>query len=115
MTELLSRPRRSRAVIRSRRPLDLVIIAAGALALIFSFFGYYTVTVVNVSSTTSAWHGLWGWLSVVLAVTAALLVAFSAAVPEQAARLPYLAAAVSFGLALLSALIALLSSGFDTS
>jgi hypothetical protein len=115
MTELLSRPPRPRAEIRPLGPLDLVIIAAGALALIFSFFSYYTVTIVNVSSTTSAWHGFWGWFSVLLAVGAALLVALTAVAPDHMTRRCYLGAVGLFGLALVSAVIALFYSGFDTS
>ena len=115
MTELLSRPPRPRAEIRRLQPLDLLAIAAAALALIFSFFSYYTVTIVNVSSTTSAWHGFWGWFGVLLAVLAALLLALTAVAPEQIVGLCHLGAAVSFGLALVSSVVALFYSGFDTS
>jgi hypothetical protein len=73
------------------------------------------VTIVNVSSTTTAWHGFWGWFSVVLAVAGALLAALPMIAPEVNDRLRYLGAAVLFGLALVSALIALFYNGFDTS
>ncbi|HZC71248.1 MAG TPA: hypothetical protein VE442_11175 [Jatrophihabitans sp.] len=114
-------------------PLDWAAMGAGVLALIFSFFAYYTYDakapevrtecarpsdvpvqvrglVHDLCSGTSAgaWHGFFGWFGVLLGLFAAGLVAFtvfvSQAKPAGRTRLVALAAA---GLGLVSTLIAL--------
>jgi hypothetical protein len=116
MTELLSRTSwRPRVELRRPRPLDLVIVAAGALALAFSFFSYYTVTIQNVSSTTSAWHGFWGWFGALLAAVAALLVAVGWLAAAGPPPLSYGGALVLFAAAIASTLVALFQEGYDTS
>jgi hypothetical protein len=55
--------------------LDWAIMGAGALALVFSFFGYYTfsasVGAYSVSDSASAWHGFFGWFAALSALAAA--------------------------------------------
>jgi hypothetical protein len=52
--------------------LDLAIMAAGLLALIFSVFPYYTRPGIY---SATAWHGFFGWFGVLLALVGAVLVA----------------------------------------
>lgn len=115
MTELLSPPRRARIELRAPQPLDLVVVAAGVLALTFSFFGYYTVMIQNVSSTTSAWHGFWGWFGAALAAMAALLVAVAWISPVLSPRFACLGGFVLFAAATVSTVVALFENGYDTS
>lgn len=85
-------------------PLDWAIIAAGVLALIFSFFSYYSAefgdrfkTVTGACAqpsgnpdidkgcngdTVGAWHGFFGWFGVLLLLVAALLVAIVVFAPQ---------------------------------
>jgi hypothetical protein len=65
-------------------PLDWGIIAAGVVALIFSFFAFYSYSVsfsiAGLGGTSgsvhwSAWHGFFGWFGVLLALIGALLLA----------------------------------------
>jgi hypothetical protein len=113
-------------------PLDWVAMGAGVLALIFSFFAYYSYNATSFEkatecarpasagplrgllsdlcggTTVGAWHGFFGWFGVLLALVAAGLVAFAALVtqlkPPAWTRLAALGAAA---LGLLSTLIAL--------
>ena len=55
-------------------PLDLALVGLSALGLIFSFFAFYTSTVAGESTSASAWHGVLGWLAVVLMVVGGVLV-----------------------------------------
>ena len=61
-------------------PLDLAVVGAGALALIFSFFSsFYTASFhsefYSASSGESAWHGFFGWAGVLLLLAAAAVTA----------------------------------------
>lgn len=61
-------------------PLDLVVVGAGLLALIFSFFSsFYTWSFsgygYSVSTGVSAWHGFFGWAGVLLLLAAAAVTA----------------------------------------
>ena len=114
MTELLSGPSRPRVEIRRPQPLDLVVVAAGALAVAFSFVSYYTVTIQTVSSRTSAWHGFWGWFGAVLAAVAAALVTLAWCAPALSSRRAAGAVLVLFLAATVSTLLALFQDGFDT-
>lgn len=100
-------------------PLGLGIAVAGVLALIFSFVNkFYTVSATldlgedmggsqSISDSGSAWHGVFGWLGVVLAVVAAIyvvLAAFDIKPPNVPAPI---ATAGVLGLAFLCELVAL--------
>ncbi|BBH17410.1 hypothetical protein Back2_16970 [Nocardioides baekrokdamisoli] len=61
-------------------PLDLAVVGAGVLALIFSWFSsFYTVHVsfagYSAGGGTSAWHGFFGWAGVLLLLAASAVVA----------------------------------------
>jgi hypothetical protein len=65
--------------------LDLALVGIGIVALIFSFFDFYKVTVkaaavagfggASGSATGSAWHGFFGWFGVLLMLIGAAVVA----------------------------------------
>jgi hypothetical protein len=112
---------------KSVNPLDWGIVAAGALAFIFSLFDYYTVSVsgggFSASASASAWHGFFGWAAALLAVVGAAAVAIQLFAPQV--KLPFPARLVglgAFALALLFVIIALFDfpgdvpsgSGIDT-
>jgi hypothetical protein len=96
-------------------PLDWGIIAAGLLALIFSFTSYYKYSLKlsalgisqSSSASVSAWHGFFGWFAAIVAFAAAALLAahliakLSLPVPVRLVVLG------GFALALLCALLAL--------
>lgn len=95
-------------------PLDWGIVAAGVLALLFSFFAYYTYTVsitglarLSASGSASAWHGLFGWLSALAAFAAAVVLAAQLVAGIRFAFPVRLAVLAGFGFALLCALLAL--------
>ena len=50
---------------------------AGVLAIIFSFFSYYTASartaVFTITESFNAWHGFFGWFAAVIALVAAAL------------------------------------------
>ncbi|MEO9110971.1 MAG: hypothetical protein ABI368_12200, partial [Jatrophihabitantaceae bacterium] len=75
---------------KSINPLDWGILAAGALAFIFSFISYYTVSVsyggYSASASASAWHGFFGWFAMLLALVGSGLVAMVLFAP--AVKLP---------------------------
>jgi hypothetical protein len=110
--------------------LDSGAIVAGPLALIFSFFDYYTYrpggdfrqvcAAVGEKSAqeaqvcsgivNSAWHGLSGWLGAVLALLGALAVAAALVRPKALATLPLQPIAVlAYGLGTLFTLVALVN------
>jgi hypothetical protein len=91
-------------------PLDWGIIGAGALALIFSTFSYYTYTFKGLGATGSwsAWHGFFGWFGALVALVGAAILAASLFAPQV--KLPFstrLATAAAFALATLCVLLAL--------
>jgi hypothetical protein len=98
--------------------LDWGIMAAGVLALIFSFFSYYSYTYKgqfkdicgnDCSRTTGGWSGFFGWFGVLLALIGAALVALAVFRPSLKLPVPArLAALGAFVLALLFTLLALL-------
>jgi hypothetical protein len=84
-------------------PLDWGILAAALLALIFSFFSYYTGTASGTFggqklSTTrheDAWHGFFGWFGVLLALAAGIVLAVLLFVPTV--KFPFPARLVVLG------------------
>jgi hypothetical protein len=110
-------------------PLDLALIAGGVIALIFSFFQYYTaeftdriknqvcdrtdipssVRVGCDGDSASAWHGFFGWFGVVLLLVAAVLATVQVFAPQTlSARAPTrLITLVLCGAGLLSTFVAL--------
>jgi hypothetical protein len=93
--------------------LDWAILGAGAVALVFSFFDYYTFSAsfggYTASASASAWHGFFGWLAALAALGGAAVLGAQlrgGILPAQwPARLITLGA---FALATLSVLIAFL-------
>ncbi len=64
-------------------PLDWGILGAGALAFIFSLFGYYTVDVGFASDSEGAFSdGFLGWFAALLALAAAVVVAVEIFSPQ---------------------------------
>jgi hypothetical protein len=57
-------------------PLDLAVVGAGVLALLFSFIGsYYTISYLGHSAHIgSAWHGFFSWAGVLLLLAASAVV-----------------------------------------
>jgi hypothetical protein len=78
---------------KSVNSLDWGILAAGALAFIFSFVSYYSYT-VKISGFTgatghwNAWHGFFGWFAMLLAVGGSALVAISIFSPQVKLPMP---------------------------
>jgi hypothetical protein len=108
-------------------PLDWGILAAGVLALIFSTFDYYTVSVsfdgVSESASASAWHGFFGWFAAILALAGAIAIAVDIFAPHIQTPMPRRLAALGlFALATICVIIALFvfpgdvpeGSGVDT-
>jgi hypothetical protein len=121
---------------KSVNPLDWVAMGAGFLALIFSFFAYYSYDptaserrgpdcldpsslpagaggiasdLCSGGATASAWHGFFGWFGVLLGLVAAGLVAFAVFAPTgKVPAATRLIALGAAGLGLLWTLIALL-------
>jgi hypothetical protein len=109
-------------------PLDWGILAAGVLALIFSTFDYYTVSVsfsgVSESASASAWHGFFGWFAAILALAGAVAIAMDIFAPQVKTPVPRRLAGLGlFALATICVIIALFvfpgdvpdGSGVDTS
>ncbi len=85
-----SGPARSGFDPKAVNPLDWAILGCGFLALIFSFFSYYTASVhgfASVSGSAGAWHGFFGWFAALLALVSASVLAVALFVPDV--RIPY--------------------------
>jgi hypothetical protein len=95
-------------------PLDWAAAGAGLLALIFSFFSFYTgkasATIggrtVSQSAHESAWHGFFGWFAVLLALIGAALVLADVLLPGRVPFPARLAAIGAWALSLLFVIIA---------
>lgn len=113
----------SRAAMKSANPLDWAIVGAGVLAFLLSLFnGYYTykVTVegedsalgdipgLDSSTSFNAWHGFFGWFAALMALAAAVLMILGLVGVIANSRIVRLGVAAAFGIAALSALVALL-------
>lgn len=105
-------PAKSSFDASSVNPLDWGILAAGLLALIFSFFSYYTASATvggfKLSVHENAWHGFFGWFAALVALLAAGLLAATIFSPGQL-RLPLplrLVVVGGFAVATLSVLLA---------
>jgi len=105
---------------KSVNRLDWGIIACGLVALIFSFFSYYTVSVSlgsgfgSVSAHESAWHGFFGWFGALLAFVAAALLAANL-IAKITFSFPVRTAVLGgFAIALLCAILALFLVPVDT-
>lgn len=112
---------------KAQNPLDWGILAAGVLAMIFSFFGYYTASVrignVSISSSEGAWHGFFGWFAALIAFLAAGVLAVALFAPQSMPSIPHrLVTAAGFAVATICVLLALVvfphsvpsGSGIDT-
>jgi hypothetical protein len=96
-------------------PLDLGVVAAGVVTVVFSFRGYYTVSAGYVSDSTGAWHGFFGWFGVVLAAAGAAVVAAVLALPRTRFPVaPHPVALALFALGAVSTAVALTTTGYDT-
>jgi hypothetical protein len=102
--------------LKSINPLDLAAVAAGIIALIFSFVSFYTgeasATIggqkFSQSAHESAWHGFFGWFGVLLALVGAAAVAAAVFLPSLKLPVPMrLLALGAFALSLLCLIIAL--------
>jgi hypothetical protein len=77
-------------------PLDWAILGVGFLTLIFSFFSFYTASAsgtVSGSESWSAWHdifggGFFGWIGMVFAVLATVVLALELFSPQVKFALP---------------------------
>lgn len=73
-------------------PLDWGVMGVGVLALIFSLFDYYTVSVsfsgVSESASANAWHGFFGWFAAITALAGAAAVAVDIFAPHVQTPLP---------------------------
>ena len=91
-------------------PFDWCIMGAGVLAIIFSFFSYYTasthIEVFTLTKGYSAWHGFFGWFAAVVALLAAAVLSV---VVLGHVSVPFhrQATMVGFALATVSVLVAL--------
>jgi hypothetical protein len=96
---------------KSVDPLDWAIIAAGAIAFIFSTFNYFTykVAIATFSQkvSVSAWHGVLAPVATLLAILAAVLLAVHVIVKMQLAFPVRLVVLGAFALASLLLLLAL--------
>lgn len=73
----------------SVNPMDWGILAVGVLALIFSTFNYYTLSVKGFGSDSeSAWHGFFGWFAALVALAASILLAVHLFAPSVKMRFP---------------------------
>jgi hypothetical protein len=98
------------------RLLDIAIVLAGALALGFSFLSYYTVSVVYLSESATAWHGFFGWFGAVLAASGAAVLVAAVLAPQRTLPVPPgPAALVLFCLGAGSTFGALFTNGYGTS
>lgn len=103
---------------RTVNRLDGTIIAAGVLALVFSFVSYYSYDAVTRQAagpaqhlhigTLSAWNGFWGWFAALSAIAGSAFVAIEVFAPNV--KLPFpsrLAALVAYAVAAVSVVLAL--------
>jgi hypothetical protein len=67
--------------------LDWGILGAGALAFIFSFVSYYSVSYGPYSASVNAWHGFFGWFAMLLALVGSGVVALELFMPHV--KLPF--------------------------
>ncbi len=96
----------------SVNPMDWAILGLGFLALVFSFFSYYTASVsfggFSASGSESAWHGFFGWFAAFVALISAGLVAAELFAPQIKLPVPIrLASLGGWALATLCVLLAL--------
>ena len=90
-------------------PLDWGILAAGFLALVFSFVSYYTATAKSprlagtYTASTTAWHGFFGRFAVLVALASAVLLAVHIFLPKGGIPELALRASVLGGFVLASA------------
>jgi hypothetical protein len=90
--------------------LDWGILGAGALAFIFSFVSYYTVSIKGFGGEGSenAWHGFFGWFAMLLAVIGSAVIAMELFQPHV--KLPFpnrLIGLAAYALATLCVILAL--------
>lgn len=90
--------------------LDWGILAAGALAFIFSFVSYYSYSLKGFSGAGhwNAWHGFFGWFAMLCALVGSALTALALFAPQI--KLPFaarLGALIAYALATLSVILAL--------
>lgn len=92
--------------------MDAGIIGAGVLALILSTFAYYVAKLsgngISTSQSFSAWHGLFGWLSAVLAFLGAAVLATEIFAPGKL-KLPQPARQIALTLFAVATLCVLLA------
>lgn len=73
-------------------PLDWGILAAGALAFVFSFVSYYTYSVKGFGSLGTghwnAWHGFFGWFAMLCAVIGSVAVGLAIFAPQVKLPVP---------------------------
>jgi hypothetical protein len=67
----------AKAAFQGANPIDWVIMGAGVLAFILSFFPYYTVHLGGFGASGNAWHGFFGWFAALAAVAGAAVVVLS--------------------------------------
>ena len=104
-------------------PLDWALLGIGLLTFIFSFISYFTASYAGYSTSTSAWHGFFGWFATLVALAAAVVVGISLFAPQVKLPWPtYLISLGLFALATLCTIIALFTNpypdanipGYDT-
>lgn len=96
---------------KALNPMDWVILAMGPLALIFSFFSFYTASVhiagFSQSVHENAWHGFFGWFGALVALLASVMLAIELFSPQTKLPMPArLLALGGFALALICYLLA---------
>ncbi len=92
---------------KSVNTLDWAILAAGVLAFVFSFFGYYTFSGLGFSVSENAWNGFFGWFAMLLALVGSGVVAAELFAPHV--RLPFPNRLVGLGAYALATLCVLLA------
>lgn len=116
MTSKLSAQVRNERFAADRgTPLDWGIVAAGPLALGFSFIDYYTVSVNGSTHSTGAWHGFFGWFGCVAAAVAAAILGTGLVASRHKPRRLYPTVATLFAVASVCEFAALFTSGYVTS
>ncbi len=96
-------------------PLDWGIVAAGALAFIFSLFDYYSASAFGYSTSESAFgDGFLGWFAALLALAATVVIAMTLFKPQvNMPAAPRLIALGLFAVAFLCSLITLFLNPTD--